>query len=127
MIILYAQSLNYFCTETFLKYISPEESYAVGSPALCVKCKFVYLCSCVSMRESIHEHQCKCMCCCVHSQGLFFYKKLTLGATLAITSSCILPRLLHNSGLLPLFSTTHKNKIVNRLCFRSLLIETSYL
>lgn len=46
---------------------------------------------------------------------------------MAITSSCILLRLLHNSDLLPLFGSTHKIKTVNllRLCCR--LMETSYL
>lgn len=67
------------------------------------------------------------VCVVVYTHRVCFHKKLTLRATLAITSSYILLRLLHNSGLLPLFSTTHKSKIVNRLCFHSLLIETSYL
>lgn len=62
---------------------------------------------------------------CTHR--VCFHKKLKLGATQAITSSWLLLRLLHNSGSPPLFSTTHKNKIVNLLCFCSLLIETSYL
>ena len=63
----------------------------------------------------------------VRAHRISIHEKVTLGATLAVTSSCILLRLLHNSDLLPLFSSTHKNKIVNRLRFHSVLIETSYL
>lgn len=55
---------------------------------------------------------------CVLLGYIFFYEKLALGATLAVTGSCILQRLLHNSRSPPFVQHQPiKNKIVNRLRF----------
>lgn len=81
----------------------------------------VYAFACVYMRIKLN------VCVDVCTGGICFHRKLTLGATRAVTTSCILLRLLNNSGSLPLFSANHKNRIVNQLRFCSLLMETSYL